>query len=379
MVTKYTEQLRAIEGRCREAAARQTGDAVEQLAALEKAATNAAASWSGSCIGYHATVYYEGLVPPPAGAHFNSEWGLMPTVISSSGNWREYSYEEVEAKVRAAAGDPDLTELRIVCDEVAAIFRDEQSRFESIVSAAISGVADEYLDSLRSEARDLKVLSLQDAIRVQMPRGTIMSRDPVAMAAGLRHAPHQAVLAEVVALRGPFAQCETLARLCSLAVEHMELTTGEPRPRIVPSGTKVFFGHGRSHEWRKLKDFIQDRIGLEWDEFNRVPVAGVTNIGRLGEMLDEAAIAFLVMTAEDEQADGALRARENVVHEAGLFQGRLGFMKAIVMVEDTCEPFSNIDGLGQLRFPKGRIEAVFEDVRAVLEREGMLERPDADA
>jgi len=80
------------------------------------------------------------------------------------------------------------------------------------------------------------------------------------------------------------------------------------------------------------------------------------------------------MTAEDEQADGQWRARENVVHEAGLFQGRLGFMKAIVMVEDTCEPFSNIDGLGQLRFPAGRIEAKFEDVREVLEREGMVAR-----
>jgi predicted nucleotide-binding protein len=36
------------------------------------------------------------------------------------------------------------------------------------------------------------------------------------------------------------------------------------------------------------------------------------------------------MTAEDEQADGQWRARENVVHEAGLFQGRLGFMKGVL-------------------------------------------------
>ena len=30
-------------------------------------------------------------------------------------------------------------------------------------------------------------------------------------------------------------------------------------------------------------------------------------------------------------ADGDLQARMNVVHEAGLFQGRLGFTKAIVL------------------------------------------------
>jgi len=86
-------------------------------------------------------------------------------------------------------------------------------------------------------------------------------------------------------------------------------------------------------------------------------------------MLDAAAFAFLVMTAEDEQFDGKVRARENVVHEVGLFQGRLGFARAIVLVEDGCEEFSNIHGLGQIRFPRGNIAAKFEDIRAVLERE----------
>ena len=112
---------------------------------------------------------------------------------------------------------------------------------------------------------------------------------------------------------------------------------------------------------------------LPWDEFNRVPVAGVTNIARLSEMLDAAAIGFLVMTAEDEMADGAIQARMNVIHEAGLFQGRLGFSKAIAMLEEGCEQFSNIEGLGLICFPRGNISAVFEEVRRVLEREGLIE------
>jgi predicted nucleotide-binding protein len=90
-------------------------------------------------------------------------------------------------------------------------------------------------------------------------------------------------------------------------------------------------------------------------------------------MLDAAAIAFLVMTAEDEQADGTVRARENVVHEAGLFQGRLGFTRAIIVLEEGCEEFTNIQGLGQIRFSKGRIASAFEEVRKVLEREGVIE------
>jgi predicted nucleotide-binding protein len=88
-------------------------------------------------------------------------------------------------------------------------------------------------------------------------------------------------------------------------------------------------------------------------------------------MLDTTGVAFLVMTGEDERADGAVVARMNVVHEAGLFQGRLGFNRAIVLLEEGCEEFSNIHGLGQIRFPKGNIGAVFEKIREVLEREGL--------
>jgi predicted nucleotide-binding protein len=78
------------------------------------------------------------------------------------------------------------------------------------------------------------------------------------------------------------------------------------------------------------------------------------------------------MTAEDEQPDGRMRARENVVHEIGLFQGRLGFKRAIVLLEEGCEEFSNIHGIGQIRFPKGNIGAKFEEIRQVLERESQL-------
>lgn len=137
-------------------------------------------------------------------------------------------------------------------------------------------------------------------------------------------------------------------------------------------GTKVFIGHGHSKEWLALKDFIEGRMRLEWDEFNRVATAGVSTAERLKKMLDEATIAFLILTAEDETADGEWQARMNVIHEAGLFQGRLGFNRAIVMLEEGCKEFSNIHGLGQIGFPKSNIRAAFHDVELVLEREGII-------
>jgi len=63
------------------------------------------------------------------------------------------------------------------------------------------------------------------------------------------------------------------------------------------------------------------------------------------------------MTAEEEKADGKMQARMNVVHEAGLFQGRLGFSRAIVMLEKGCDEFSNIEDW-QIRFPKNNIRRI---------------------
>jgi hypothetical protein len=156
--------------------------------------------------------------------------------------------------------------------------------------------------------------------------------------------------------------------ILSQGIHELELGI-KPRNML---GNKIFIGHGRSPVWRDLKDFLSERLSLEWEEFNRVPIAGVSNTSRLQQMLEESVFAFLVLTAEDEQPDGRYHPRLNVVHEAGLFQGRLGLEKAIVLLEEGCEEFSNIVGLGQIRFPKGKVSTKFEDIRAVLEREGII-------
>lgn len=135
---------------------------------------------------------------------------------------------------------------------------------------------------------------------------------------------------------------------------------------------KIFIGHGGSYIWRELKDFIEDTLGLDCVEFNSVSPAGKPTVDRLKEMLEESCMAFLIMTGEDEQPDGKLRARSNVIHEVGLFQGKLGFEKAIILLEEGCEDFSNIHGITHIPFPKGKIETTFGGILKVLKRESIM-------
>lgn len=231
---------------------------------------------------------------------------------------------------------------------------------------------DKFLSDLVGKIQSEKVFSTNDFIRAFRPKGQQMSRDMPAIQAGLETPPHLAILAEMGSIKSSYTACANLSKLVRRAASHLEnLTKRETVSDRI--GTNVFIGHGRSKVWRDLKDYIQDRLRLPYDEFNRVPVAGFTNIARLSQMLDSAAVAFIVLTAEDEQADGKVHARMNVIHEAGLFQGRLGFEKAILLLEEGCEEFSNVQGLGQIRFPAGNITAKFDEIRQVLEREGLIE------
>ncbi|WP_411827779.1 TIR domain-containing protein [Luteolibacter sp. AS25] len=288
------------------------------------------------------------------------------------GEWAEYDSKSLKAEIKTRAG-VNTEPLADAANKVASAFEDAQAELLSLLTPiSTDHERDTFLSDLVSKIQNEKAIRYNDFINVFKPSGQQMSRDMPAIQAGLEIPPHIAVMAEMGEIKSPYSACENLSKFARRAASHIEnITKKEISSERI--GTNIFIGHGQSKAWRDLKDFIQDRLHLPYDEFNRVPVAGFTNIARLSEMLDNAAVAFIVLTAEDEQADGKKHARMNVIHEAGLFQGRLGFEKAILLLEEGCEEFSNVQGLGQIRFPTGDIAAKFEDIRRVLEREGLVE------
>jgi predicted nucleotide-binding protein len=99
------------------------------------------------------------------------------------------------------------------------------------------------------------------------------------------------------------------------------------------------------------------------------PRVGLHIADILEKMEDEASFAILVMTGENEDKQGLFHARDNVIHEVGLFQGRLGFKRAIVLLEEGCAEFSNLSGVQYLPLAKGNIKETFGEVLATLKRE----------
>jgi predicted nucleotide-binding protein len=144
-----------------------------------------------------------------------------------------------------------------------------------------------------------------------------------------------------------------------------EIAVADLKPR-------VFIGHGHSEDWKKVSDFVSSELGLAVEEYEKEPVVGYTVTTRLEQMLATSSLAVIVMSPEDEQKGETLRARQNVVHEVGLFQGRLGFDKVIPLRHRNCEMFSNLSGINEIQYDSDNWSTVFAKIRGVAEREGLV-------
>lgn len=163
---------------------------------------------------------------------------------------------------------------------------------------------------------------------------------------------------DLATLMGVFSLAEPDAKVSEPPVPQQET------PPVV-----VFLGHGGSGDWREVKDHLQDQHHYKIEAYEVGARAGHSIRDVLSSMMQSSSFALLIMSGEDETASGDTRARQNVVHEAGLFQGRLGFNKAIAVVENGVEVFSNLDGVQQIRYDKGNIKSTFGDILATLRRE----------
>jgi CAP12/Pycsar effector protein, TIR domain len=298
------------------------------LAAVRKSVENAKRAWSGSNIGYHADVYFADLQPAPPNAQFSSEWGLMdrwPTHQPHPG-WRIMDRQVVIDAILKRANVADTDALEHALGLLGKDFDQLKERAISLLTEAIADAPDKFLDRKLTQ---IEQLARPDRSRIEndlVPGGNYWTRDSLALSQGLRSAPHQSLEALCLSATALERGLDSIEKAAGEAGSHIQ-RVNPPEKVVKPTreaasrlrrivrekkstmvGTNIFIGHGRAPAWRELKEFVKDRLGLSVDEFNSVPVAGMTTLDRLSRMLDAAAFAFLVLTAEDEQPDGKIRA-----------------------------------------------------------------------
>lgn len=141
---------------------------------------------------------------------------------------------------------------------------------------------------------------------------------------------------------------------------------------VPPAQAKgIFIGHGRRTDWLEVERHLFNKYSLDAQTFEKNAMAGEQVIPTLQKMLDACNFAIVVATKEDSAEDGQ-RARQNVVHEIGLCQGRYGFERVAILVQEGVQLFSNLSGMQVIYFKENRIDQAFGPLEKQLSNFGYV-------
>ncbi|MFY1671983.1 PfkB family carbohydrate kinase [Plantactinospora sp. WMMB334] len=143
------------------------------------------------------------------------------------------------------------------------------------------------------------------------------------------------------------------------------------RSRPGPPG--VFIAHDDHPQWRVVRRFIEQDCGLSTYELRSSDVDQHNLADLMRQTLARCSFAVCLLSAGGADG-GRAPADQNIVHQAGIFQGRYGFGRVAILAEEGCDTFSNIAGLIRMDFPPGRITSTFLELERMLRREGLMRR-----
>jgi hypothetical protein len=132
--------------------------------------------------------------------------------------------------------------------------------------------------------------------------------------------------------------------------------------------------HDGNPQWQAVREFSERKCGLPTYELSSVTVAEHDLAELMREHLAQCSFAICLLSATGRASAGHSRVDQKIVHQAGILQGRYGFGRVAMLVEEGCEMFSNIAGLIRLDFPPGRVDSTFLELERVLQREGLTRR-----
>ena len=126
----------------------------------------------------------------------------------------------------------------------------------------------------------------------------------------------------------------------------------------------IFISHGHADLLKyQLKDFVREKLGKTAVVLSEQPNNGMTIVEKLEAASEKCNKAIILLTKDDEMADGKMRGRQNVIHEIGFFQGKFGRRNVVLLCEEGVESFSNISGIVYITFNRDHFPEVFEPLR----------------
>ena len=130
----------------------------------------------------------------------------------------------------------------------------------------------------------------------------------------------------------------------------------------------IFISHGHDELLKlKLRNFLERDLSKNVMLLSELPNNGMTVVEKLEYASTRCNIAIILLT-KDDKAENGMRARQNVIHEIGFFQGKYGRKNVILLAEKGVELFTNISGILRIEFERNHFEEAFEQIRRELKQ-----------
>jgi predicted nucleotide-binding protein len=106
----------------------------------------------------------------------------------------------------------------------------------------------------------------------------------------------------------------------------------------------------------QISEYVEKDLNLHPILFDREGILGKGILENIEDLTEQCSKAIIILTKDDEQKSGAIRARQNVIHELGYCQGKYGREKVAVLIERGTEIPSNIRGEFFVEFDKDNLD-----------------------
>ena len=137
---------------------------------------------------------------------------------------------------------------------------------------------------------------------------------------------------------------------------------------LMQEKNRIFLSFGHNKLIRlELEKFVESRLGISTIVLEDLPNQGLTIVEKLEKAAKQCSFALILLTKDDEQKNDAVRARQNVIHELGFFQGKYGRKNVVLLAEKGVELFSNISGIVRIEFEAAHFESIFDPLRREIE------------
>jgi CAP12/Pycsar effector protein, TIR domain len=134
----------------------------------------------------------------------------------------------------------------------------------------------------------------------------------------------------------------------------------------------IFVGHSRSKLLTKLIAFLEDELNIKTITYDSESKEGDSITSVSEKLLNTVAFAILILTPEDETKEDKIKVHRNLVYETGLFQGKLGFKKVLILHQRGIGDLPDFTKAHSIKLIDKNIEQIFIEVKQILKSENII-------